>query len=354
MAEPKHRVAIIGCGRMGQVYADAYTAYPDTEIVAIAEFSEERRKAVGERFGVKALFPDAESLLRVVVPDVASVVTPVKYTRDAVVACAQAGVKGISAEKPFGGKLLDADEMVDECAARGVVFAGGNLQRAMNEVQEAALRIRKGEFGALKGASIHGFGGEISGGGCQHISVMRLFTDAEVEEVVAWGTPEEQLHGETDEILIHGTFRMSSGIDCVVFGTPTPSRGVDVWSEEGLVRWDWAPPQLFNGFNTQGGRVEIDPDYADYQWSEFGYLTGSLRSFLSAVEGKGNKLWVTGHDLRQALEVAIAAKVSAKSDSRPVKLPIEDRSMSLLPRPYRWLGGDLAGNPQSLEEASGN
>ena len=62
-----------------------------------------------------------------------------------------------------------------------IVFAGGNLQRAMNEVQEAASRIHNGEFGGIRGASVHGFGGEISGGGCQHISVLRLFTNAEVE-----------------------------------------------------------------------------------------------------------------------------------------------------------------------------
>ena len=35
MTDAKYRVAIIGCGRMGQGYADAYSAYPDTEIVAL-------------------------------------------------------------------------------------------------------------------------------------------------------------------------------------------------------------------------------------------------------------------------------------------------------------------------------
>ena len=31
----KHRVAIIGCGRMGQYYADVYRALPDAELVAM-------------------------------------------------------------------------------------------------------------------------------------------------------------------------------------------------------------------------------------------------------------------------------------------------------------------------------
>ena len=40
MANKRHRVAIIGCGRLGQYYAEAYTTYPDTEIVAIADLTQ--------------------------------------------------------------------------------------------------------------------------------------------------------------------------------------------------------------------------------------------------------------------------------------------------------------------------
>jgi len=353
MSEIKHKVAIIGCGRIGQNYAEAYTTYPDTEIVAIAEYNPDRRKAVGERFGVKALYPDVEALLREIIPDIAAVITPTKYMKEAVLACAESGVKGISTDKPIAGILADADEMVEMCADRGVVFAGGNLQRAMNEVQEAARRIRAREFGNLIGASVHGFGGEISGGGCQHISVLRLLTDAEVDEVMAWGTPEEALSGDTDEgLIIHGHFHLTSGIECAVFGTATPQRGVDVWSQDALIRWDWAPPEIFQGYDANGVRIRIDPKYEPYPWSEFSYLTGSIRSFLAAVETESD-LWISGHDLRQALEVAIAAKLSAQLGNVPVQLPLKDRSLSLYPRPYRWLGGDASGRPQSIEEATG-
>jgi hypothetical protein len=66
----------------------------------------------------------------------------------------------------------------------------------------------------------------------------------------------------------------------------------------------------------------------------------------------GSELWISGHDLRQALEIAIAAKLSAQLQNMPVRLPLRDRSLSLLPSPYRWLGGDATGRPQSLEEAA--
>ncbi|MXY29469.1 Gfo/Idh/MocA family oxidoreductase, partial [Candidatus Poribacteria bacterium] len=340
-------------GRMGQNYAAAYTTYPDTEIVAIADANTQRREVLGTRFNVAALYPDVETLLANDVPDIAVVVTPTKYMKDTVIACAEAGVNGISTEKQIAARLKDADAMVEACSERGVVFAGGNLQRAMNEVQEAASRLHSGEFGDISGASVHGFGGEISGGGCQHISVLRLFTNTEVEEVIAWGTPSEALEAETDEgLIINGRFQLTNGLECNVFGTPTPCRGVDVWTDECLVRWDWNPPEIFKGYDSHGNRIRFAPNYSPYPWSEFSYLTGSIRSFLAAVDGDGCP-WITGADLRQALEVAIAAKLSATRNSVPIKLPLEDRSLALYPRPYRWLGGDVTGRPQSIEEATG-
>ncbi|HIG18669.1 MAG TPA: Gfo/Idh/MocA family oxidoreductase, partial [Candidatus Handelsmanbacteria bacterium] len=169
-------VALIGCGRMGQIYADLFNTLPDTELIAIAETNAERRHAVGARFGVEALFADAAELFASVKPDLAAIVLPGKYIRDATLAAVAAGVRGVAVEKPIGAVLADVDDMVDACAEPGVVLAGGNLQRAMTEVQQAAARIHAGEFGPLIGACVHRYGGEISGGGCQHIAVLRLFT----------------------------------------------------------------------------------------------------------------------------------------------------------------------------------
>ena len=71
---------------------------------------------------------------------------------------------------------------------------------------------------------------------------------------------------------------------------------------------------------------------------------------MAALKGKGTP-WITGHDLRQALEVAIACQLSARLGNVPVRLPLEDRSLTLYPSPYRWLGGDVTGLPQSIAEA---
>ena len=369
-SQERYRVAIIGCGRMGQYFAEVYRALPDTELVAIAEWNPERRAVVGKRFGVKALFKDVNAMLKEVVPDLAAVITPSKYMKEAVIACAEAGVKGISTDKPIAAKLADADEMVEACRKRRVVFAGGNLQRAMPEVQEAAQRLKAGSYGRAKGMAVHGFGGEISGGGCQHISVLRLFAGAEVQEVMAWAGPPEALQKKDDQGLnVNALFRMSRGPDCQVFGLAQPYgtrqlSGVDFWNEDTLVRWKWARPEIYRGTDAAGARRPIDPKYRPFSWRSIldrvpglrkgdDYLVASIRSFMDAVRS-GSELWISGHDLRQALEVAIACKVSAQRGNRPVKLPLEDRSLALYPRSYRWLGGDATDNPQSLEDAAGS
>ena len=220
---------------------------------------------------------------------------------------------------------------------------------------------------------MHGFGGEISGGGCQHLSVLRLFMQAVVSEVMAWGTPPEALAPEKDDegLIINGLFRLSNGKDCQVYGTKTPYSGVEVWTQDALIRWNWGAPVFFQGTDREGVRRPIDPQYATFPWLDYfdkrkgtvpatgrdpwygdGYLISSIRSFIDAID-KGTELWISGHDLRQALEIAIACKRSAQLGNRPVKLPLEDRSLTLLPRPYRWLGGDVTGRPQSPEEAAG-
>ena len=354
MSDRKLRVAIIGCGRMGQQYTEVYKTLENTEVIAIAEYNEDRRIVVGERFGVNALFKDAEEMYQQMdeVPDLAVVVLPGKFIKDAVIASAEAGVRGISTDKPIGARLSDVDEMISTCEERGAVFHGGNLQRARADIQEAASWLRSGDYGEVQGATVNSWGGEISGGGCQHIAVLRLLTDAEITEVIAWGKPLEALESKVDSgLIINGRFKMSSGIETTVYGEPTPHRGVDVWTEDALLRWDWDDVMdIYQGFDDNGARIKSDREFPPFAWSKYGYLESSILSFISAVEN-GTEMAISGYDLLKSLEVAIAAKYSALWGSIPLSLPLEDRSLTLYPSLYRWYGGDYFGIRQRILRA---
>jgi predicted dehydrogenase len=351
----KHRVAVIGCGVMGEYFAEVYRLLPDTELVAIAEWKSERRKQVGEQFGVKALFKDVNAMLAEIVPDIAVVATPTKFMKEAVIACAEAGVKGVSTEKPIAARLSDADAMVDACERNNVVFAGGLLVRAKWEVQQAANRIHGGEFGPVRGAAIRGWGSTIVGGGCQQLSVLRLFANSEVSEVMAWAGPPKALAGDSDQgLYVNGFFKHESGIECRVFSdhepfeSGGPRTSVEVWTDTGLVRLLEKTPEIFVGTNVDGARRKIEPNYPPFPWgdviersdmlgNQHEYLVSTVRSFIQAIENGGDP-WISGHDLRQALEIALACKLSAQLGNLPVPLPLVDRSLTLYPHPIRWLG----------------
>lgn len=202
-------------------------------------------------------------------PNIVSVVTPAAYMKDAVTtAAASPGILAVQVDKPFGGPVADSDAMVEACRDAGVLFAGGNLQRAMGEVQHAASMLRSGSLGKVIGAAVHGWQGEILGGGCQHIAVLRLLAQAEVSSATAWFDPPQGLtaaygavdndESEGDDVPVmrcNAILTLSTGVPCPVFGEATPSRGVDVWTDQdceymylATVTQTMHPPQLANRF----------------------------------------------------------------------------------------------------------
>ena len=53
---------------------------------------------------------------------------------------------------------------------------------------------------------------------------------------------------------------------------------------------------------------------------------------LDRLVGGQDELFVSGSDLRQALEVAAAVHLSAEAGGAPVRLPLEDRAVVFYPR----------------------
>src|SRR5690242_17692220 len=92
----KFRVAMPGCRRVSQEYAEVYRVLPDAE----------NRRDCGVESGNAGRSPASDTaprpspgrhaMLKEVVPDIAAVVTPARFYIAAVIACGEAGVKGIS------------------------------------------------------------------------------------------------------------------------------------------------------------------------------------------------------------------------------------------------------------------
>ena len=120
MPTKKYRVAVVGgAGTWGRFYLRAYANHPDCEIVALVDRARDRRGAFADRYGVKTVFDTVDELFAVEVPDIVSIILPVGHNSETVIACAEAGVKAVSCEKPIAVELSQADEMVRTCRERG-------------------------------------------------------------------------------------------------------------------------------------------------------------------------------------------------------------------------------------------
>ncbi|MBM3458591.1 MAG: Gfo/Idh/MocA family oxidoreductase, partial [Armatimonadetes bacterium] len=317
--------------------------FPDCDLTALVEAHPERRLAMARQYEVPHAYASGREMLRELTPDLVSVVTPTRYTPGVVIQCAGAGVRAITAEKPVAGWLSHCDLMLAACRASGVLFSGGNLQRALPEVQETAGWLREGRLGCLEGAALR-LGRELSGGGVQGISILRLFLGCDAVTVQAWASAQQEAREETDLCTLHGWIEFENGIRCLVAPDGGEQRGLEVWGSRGAIRWDWGPPTWWSVPDAAGFRRPWPVEYSPYPYPELGYLGSALRSVIGVLRGEAAlPLAISGEDLCIALEIALALKVSARRGGVPVRLPLQDRAQPLIPVPYRWLGGDTTG-----------
>ena len=105
----------------GNKYLKAFAEHPDCEVILV-DSARERRQPFVDHFGIQTVYDTVEEMLAAEVPDIVSAILPVDQAPAAVIACAQAGVKAVSCEKPIAVELSVADEMVRVCRESGTAF----------------------------------------------------------------------------------------------------------------------------------------------------------------------------------------------------------------------------------------
>ena len=349
-AKSPYRAAIVGCGRKGTGYARGYVLHPRTEVVAAADIDPANLELFTRRFGVPGYQDYREMLAREKV-DVVSPILPVKANPGVVLGCTEFPVKAIYCEKPISASLGQADEMVEACKRKGIVFAGGDMYRNFPQFWQARDALESGELGEVRGLNLYQSTNEISGGGCQGLSVMRLFArDAPVEWVCGWtrGDP----FSDQDQGM-GGTVRFSNGMECFIHNQPVARMGIEVLCAKGVFVSDWYTFRLFRmkasakDPRRRDSLEEIPGLYPDsglgrrvYDgegWRHPGTRQmAGIQSLVDALE-KGIPPRTSGDDLRLALELGVALRQSHRQGYAPVRLPVRDRELKILPHVSRYL-----------------
>ena len=112
----RYKAGVIGRTGAGDYGHGLETVYRDLEqvdLVAVADPDPEGRAAAGERTGAQRLYADYRQMLADEDLDIVSVCPRMPDCHaDMVIACAEAGVRGVFIEKPLTPTLREADVAV--------------------------------------------------------------------------------------------------------------------------------------------------------------------------------------------------------------------------------------------------
>jgi predicted dehydrogenase len=322
------------------------------EIVAVADTDAENLELFCRRYKLKAGYASYEEMLEKEEIDIAAPILPVNANPAAVMACAQAGVKAIMCEKPMAATLEDADRMVETCKAKGITFAAGDMDRNLPPYWKAREIIESGELGEVQSINIlHGSGTEISGGGCQQLSLLRMFAgDADVAWVIGWMA--EDPFSDYDQGAA-GYFRFVNGIEGFMHRKSNAKNGIEVlcsrgvfhsdvsflhlWkAKEGVEQPTWATLEEVKGVFPETSLWEGSGTYDADGWRYPGNRNiATVVSVIEALE-HGTEPRSSGDNGRKVLEMAIGLRESHRRGHVPVQLPLKDRSLRLFPHKSRW------------------
>lgn len=303
-------------------YAHALKEIKGVEIVGIADEDEKRGKEFAEQFSV-GYYVRYDELLKQ--PMDAVIVTSENANhKEHVLAAARAG-KHILCEKPISASKEDAEEMIKVCREQGVILQIAFPVRFNASIIRAKQMIEQGKLGrilAMKGTN-HGQnpGGwfidpKLSGGGAviDHtvhvVDIMRWFMGAEVKEVYAEVGSLIAADGIDDSGIVSMEFDngVFATLDCSWSRNKTfPTWGdvtLEIVGTKGTLSLDALNQKLNVYSNESGNRWDF--------WGENMDL-GLIRDFVDCVR-ENRQPSITGEDGLRALEVALAAYESGKTN----------------------------------------
>ena len=145
MRQGRLRTALIGCGKVGRIHAEALARLPESELVAVCDGQIDRARAFGAEFGVAGFAAVAELIDRAR-PDAVCVATPHPLHADPAVQALNAGVH-VLVEKPMAATLADCDRMLAAAAASGATLGVVSQRRWFEPVARVKAAIDAGKVG---------------------------------------------------------------------------------------------------------------------------------------------------------------------------------------------------------------
>lgn len=328
-------VAVIGLGRLGQVYAaDLAHRVPNARLVAVADKRAEVAEAFARQHGVPKWYAGHEEAIADKDVEAVAVITPTSTHKEVVIEAARGG-KAIFCEKPIALSLAEAEEMLEAVRSAGVFLQMGFQRRFDAGYVAAKEKVDAGVIGdpvLLVSTSRDPFrppvefcdprvsGGLIADMGIHDFDVARMFL-GEVRRVSAIGGtlayPELKAVGDIDNAIVHMVFE--NGALGVVMLSRNAVFGYDIraeiWGTRGSLQIGYFRQTPVLVMTSEGITHDVVPHFM--QRFEKAYLA-QIQDFVDNVLG-GRPPRVTGADAVAALRISLAATKSFQ-EQRPVEV----------------------------------
>lgn len=139
------RTAVIGCGKVAGIHAEALRDLPDSELVGFCDRDVSRAERMAAEFGGRA-FDALDRMLSDTEPGAVFICTPHPLHAEATEAAARAGAH-ILVEKPMAARLADCDRMIAAAERAGVQLSVVSQRRFYDPVKRMKAAIDAGKIG---------------------------------------------------------------------------------------------------------------------------------------------------------------------------------------------------------------
>lgn len=320
------KVAIVGCGGLGNIHASCYSKIPGVTVVGVCDIDNEAAQSLSSRTGA-AVYESFAEMLETSGCDVVSVTLPSHLHKSFTIQAAQAG-KHVICEKPIALNLDDAAEMIRVCEERGVRLFIGHVVRFFPEYVQMRAKVAAGAVGRVGVVHTKRAGGhpgdrrpwfkdyDKSGGVVADLMVHDIdflrWTLGEVKSVYGLHRVEESSSLE----YASATFIFESGAVANLegyWGYPGPFRtSAEIAGSKGVIQSDSLKASSLQirkvkGADAAGPFVEVpqSPGYRTPFEIELNHFIDCIREEREPV--------VTAKDAYKALELALAVMESARS-----------------------------------------
>lgn len=142
------KVAVAGTGYFSQFHYDAWTRVPGVDLVAAASLDPATLAETADRWRVPRRYAAVAEMLERERPDLLDIAAPPSAHRELLEEAARRGVNAIC-QKPFGGDLATAREMVETAEQAGITLVVHENFRFQPWFREIRRLIEDGALGEL-------------------------------------------------------------------------------------------------------------------------------------------------------------------------------------------------------------